>query len=145
MSKNNSKMVQVYVVEQSMIEEIPIVNMGIRNVSKGGFLDFAYKTIGCSLVDVREFECNGKYYDAWFDEEFLFSGKPLVATLLLGDLKPNAFDLICGSFIVAHSDEEGATCGITTEEANELAGFMHKNYLRIQQARDMGLFGKKSA
>ena len=145
MSKNNSKMMQVYVVEQSMIEGIPIVNMGIRSASKDDFLDFAYKTIGCNLVDVREFECNGKYYDAWFDEEFLFSGKPLVATLLLGDLKPNAFDLICGSFIVAHSDEEGATCGITTEEANELAGFMHKNYLRIQQARDMGLLGKKSA
>ena len=145
MSKDNSKMMQVYVVEQSMIEGIPIVNMGIRTISKDDFLDFAYKTIGCSLVDVRVFECNGKYYDAWFDEEFLFSGKPLVATLLLGDLKPNAFDLICGSFIVAHSDEEGATCGITTEEANELAGFMHKNYLRIQQARDMGLFGKKTA
>lgn len=145
MSKDNSKMMQVYVVEQSMIEGIPIVNMGIRTVSKDDFLDFAYKTIGCRLVDVRVFECNGKYYDAWFDEEFLFSGKPLVATLFLGDLNPNAFDLICGSFIVAHSDEEGATCGITNEEANELAGFMHKNYLRIQQARDMGLFGKKSA
>ena len=145
MGKDNSKMMQVYVVEQSMIEGIPIVNMGIRTISKEDFLDFAYKTIGCNLVDVREFKYNGKYYDAWFDEEFLFSGKPLVPTLLIGELKPDAFDLICGSFIVTHCDEDGATCGITTEEANELAGFMHKNYLRIQQARDMGLFDKKSA
>ena len=74
-----------------------------------------------------------------------FSGKPLIATLLLGDLKQNAFDLICGSIIIAHSDEEGATCGITPQEANELTDFMHKNYLKIQQARNMGLFGKKSA
>lgn len=73
------------------------------------------------------------------------SGKPLVPTLLLGEFKKDAFDLICGSIIIAHSDEEGATCSITIEEANELASFMYENYLKINKASIMGLFGKKSA
>ena len=145
MKKDNNNTMNVYVVEANLIDGTPVVSMGMRTISKEDFLQQAYKIIDCDLVDVREFECNGKYYDAWFDEEFLFSGKPLIATLLLGDLKQNAFDLICGSIIIAHSDEEGATCGITPQEANELTDFMHKNYLKIQQARNMGLFGKKSA
>ena len=73
------------------------------------------------------------------------SGKPLVPTLLLGEFKKDAFDLICGSIIIAHSDEEWATCSITIEEANELASFMYENYLKINKASIMGLFGKKSA
>ena len=145
MNKNNKEMMKVYVVEQDLTDDRPCITMGLRTIPKDDFLHQAYDIIGCRLVDVREFEYKGKYFDAWFDEEFFFSGKPLIATLLLGDLKQNAFDLICGSIIIAHSDEEGATCGITPQEANELTDFMHKNYLKIQQARNMGLFGKKSA
>lgn len=143
--KKDNKDMMVYVIEQDMAGDVPSVSMGIRTIPKDEFLENAYKIIDCHLVDVREFECNGKYYDAWFDEEFLFSGKPLVPTLILGELKPNAFDLICGSIIIAHSDEEGATCGITPEEANDLASFMYKNFLKINKAGIMGLFGKKSA
>ena len=86
-----------------------------------------------------------RFLISWQSREFLFSGKPLVPTLILGELKPNAFDLICGSIIIAHSDEEGDTCGITPEEANDLASFMYKNFLKINKAGIMGLFGKQSA
>ena len=103
----------------------------VVTINKEDFQKRAMELIGC--------------FDAWFDEEFLFSGKPLVPTLLLGELKKDAFDLICGSIIIAHSDEEGATCGITIEEANELASFMYENFLKINKASVMGLFGKKTA
>jgi len=36
-------------------------------------------------------------------------------------------------------------CGITPEEANDLASFMYKNFLKINKAGIMGLFGKQSA
>ena len=145
MNKNsNSKMMKVYVLEQDLTYDRPCITMGLRTIPKDDFLHQAYDIIGCCLVDVREFEYKGKYFDAWFDEEFLCSGKPLVPTLLLGELKKDAFDLICGSIIIAHLDEEGATCGITIEEANELSSFMYENFLKINKASIMGLFGKKS-
>ena len=144
MNKDKKEMRTVYVVEKDLTDDRTCITVGLRTIPKDDFLHQAYDIIGCSLVDVREFEYKGKYFDAWFDEEFLFSGKPLVPTLLLGELKKDAFDLICGSIIIAHSDEEGATCGITIEEANELASFMYENFLKINKASIMGLFGKKS-
>ena len=62
-------------------------------------------------------------------------------TLILGDLKPDAFDLICDNFIIAKCGEEGETISITKEEANDLAAFLRENAIKIWQANAKGLFG----
>lgn len=140
--ENNNKMM-VYAVELIKGESGAIRTSGIRYVSKDDFLNEAYDIIKCRLVDCRSFEYKGTNYDVWFDDEFLLKGEKIYPTLILGDLKPDAFDLICDNFIIAKCDEEGETIGITKEEANDLATFLRENTIKLKQAYDKGLFGGK--
>ena len=143
--ENNNKMM-VYAVELIKGEQGAIRTSGVRYVSKDDFLHDAYDIIKCRLVDCRCFEYKGTKYDVWFDDEFLLKGEIIYPTLILGDLKPDAFDLICDNFIIAKCDEEGETIGITKEEANDLAAFLRENAVKLWQANAKGLFGgKKSA
>jgi len=140
--ENNNKMM-VYAVELIKGENVAISTSGIRYVSKDNFLHDAYKIINCRLVDCRCFEYKGTEYDVWFDDEFFFKDGPICPTLILGDLEPDAFTLICDNFIIAKCGEEGETIGITKEEANDLATFLRENTIKLKQAYDKGLFGGK--
>ena len=136
----------VYAVELIKGENVAISTSGIRYVSKDNFLHDAYKIINCRLVDCRCFEYKGTEYDVWFDDEFFFKDGPICPTLILGDLEPDAFTLICDNFIIAKCGDEGETIGITKEEANDLAAFLRENAVKLWQANAKGLFGgKKSA
>ncbi|BAL82984.1 hypothetical protein SELR_12760 [Selenomonas ruminantium subsp. lactilytica TAM6421] len=143
--ENNNKMM-VYTVELIKGESGAIRTSGICHVSKDDFLHEAYDIIKCRFVDCRCFEYKGTKYDVWFDDEFLLKGETIYPTLILGDLEPDAFDLICDNFIITKSDEEGKTIGITKEEADDLAAFLRENTQKLLQANAKGLFGgKKSA
>ena len=117
----------------------------VRHVHKDNFLQEAYDIIQCDLVDCRSFEYNGTFYDVWFDDNFLLKYGPIYPTMILGDLKPDFFEVICGNFIITKCDEEGETIGITKEEANDLVTFMHKNLHKLYKAIKMGLLGERES
>lgn len=129
----------VYIAELIKSERSTVLTSGVGHITKGNFLEEAYKIIGCRCVDCRSFEYNGIYYDVWFDDEFLLKNGPLYPTLFLGKLKPNYFDVICGNFIIAKCNEEGETIGISTNEVSELGNFMEDSIEKLNKAAQMGL------
>lgn len=140
MEKVNNKM-SVYIAEIIKNERGTVLTSGTGYITKGNFLEEAYKIIRCRCVDCRAFEYNGTEYDVWFDDEFLLKKGPLYPTLFLGELKPNYFDVICGNFIIAKCNEEGEIIGISTNEAKELSSFMQSSIDKLNKAAHIGLLG----
>ena len=138
-----SNKMKVFAVEIIASKKGACLTSGVKHITEGNFLQEAYNIIGCNLVDCRSFEYKDTIYDVWFDDEFLLKSGPIYPTLILGDLKPNFFDLICGNFIIAKSNEDGETIGISTDEANMLILFMHENLHKLRKAIQMGLIGNK--
>lgn len=114
----------------------------IRHMADGSesHLDTMYKYLDCRCVDVMEIERNGKTYDMWFDDEYLYShGNTPSATLFIGDLKPRSFNVICGNVLFAHHDEEGATTGLTEDDYSNLIDFIQNGTDKLLKAAEMGL------
>ena len=98
------------------------------------------KYLDCRCVDVMEIESNGKTYDMWIDDEYLYShGNTPSATLFIGDLKPRSFNVICGNVLFAHHDEEGATTGLTEDDYSNLIDFIQNGTDKLLKAAEMGL------
>ena len=109
-----------------------------RDIKKGETLESVREIIGCQLVDVMAFSYKGVEYDVWFDEEFLLQERP-VATLILGNLKPGEFVLLCGNLIFARHDEEGGTVGLRRKDITNLWEFTDINGIRLTMAFRRGL------
>ncbi len=75
---------------------------------------------------------------AWFDDEFLLQERP-VATLILGNLKPDEFVPLCGNLLFARHDEEGNTVGLNRKDISNLWEFTDINGIRLMLAFRRGL------
>ena len=67
-----------------------------------------YKIIGCETVDILEIEAAGKFYDVYFDDEFLLKDNP-VPTLYLDNE-----NVLCGNLVFTMSDEESTVAKFRT-------------------------------
>ncbi len=109
-----------------------------REIPEKDTLHSMYRLIDCRMVDYMSFEYKGISYDVWFDDEFLVKGK-FDLTLILGELKPNAFTALCGNLMFAKSDEEGRTIGLTEEDIDNLWEFTEINTVKQLMAFHTGL------
>jgi hypothetical protein len=100
----------------------------------GNQLKTMYEILQCEIVDMREFEYKGQIFDVWFDEEFLLNENPNIVTLILGELKPNAFTTICGNLLFAKHNDEGETVGLTEDEIRLLWEFTDINSIKVKAA-----------
>ena len=102
-----------------------------------------YKLLDCEFVDYREFEVNGEYFDVWFDEEFLLRDKPPVATMFLGDLRPDSFIVLCGNLLFSKSNDEGESVTLTKRDMRKIAGFFDESQLKLMMAFSSGLINSR--
>ena len=85
----------------------------IENTLKG-----LREIIGCRCVACTEIEVAGKNFDVWSDDEALLKDNP-VPTLYLND------DLILfGNLVLAKSDENGETVGLTVADIRLLKKYI---------------------
>lgn len=120
----------------------------VKEIDKENSLQAMYHLLHCDLVDVREItviddETGKKYiYDIWFDEEFLLKSRP-VATFLLGNLanRESCYP-ICGSWLIAKHDKEGATCGLSDKDIERIWCYTDINSIQLQIAFSRGYFNR---
>lgn len=109
-----------------------------REIQANDTLESMREIIGCRFVQVMVFSYKGVDYDVWFDDEFLLQERP-VATLILGNLKPDEFVLLCGNLIFVRHDEEGNTVGLNRKDISNLWEFTDINGIRLMMAFRRGL------
>ena len=102
-----------------------------------------YKLLDCEFVDYREFEVNGEYFDVWFDEEFLLRDKPPVATMFLGDLRPDSFIVLCGNLLFSKSNDEGESVTLTKRDMRKIMGFFDESQLKLMMDFSSGLINSR--
>lgn len=85
-------------------------------------LDQCNELIGCDRVDYIEITLDNDKYDLWCDDEFLLKQEENPG-LAWFDQSANAKDpvVILGNAVIAKSNDEGETIGMTYEEASFVA------------------------
>lgn len=109
-----------------------------REIPDENVLASMYGIIGCRYVGATEFTHRNISYTVWYDDEFLLVDRP-VATLIIGDLKPGAFTLLCGNLMFTKTDEEGGTVGLTAKDISNLWEYTDINSIRLHMAFRRGL------
>lgn len=74
-------------------------------------LEALYELLGVSLIDIVEYQINGKYFDIVVDDEGLLKPNPKLTALSL-DNKLTLF----GNLFICHHDEEGNLCSLKDDE-----------------------------
>lgn len=101
-----------------------------------------YAYLGCSSVDCVQFEADGHFYDVWCDDEFLMKPFP-VASLIIGEPVKDECIIVCNSYMVLKSNEEGETVSLTPADVRRVWKFIDHNLTVVfRKARQNGLFGK---
>lgn len=98
----------------------------------GSCLKSMYDILNCDTVNVREFEVEGKYYDIWFDDEFLLKERNNVATFLI-DYGMYGKDIICGNWLIIKSDEHGECTGLNEEDMEILRRYTELNAMELRK------------
>ena len=94
-------------------------------------LKFYYKLLRVELIDIREFELEGQFFDAICDDEGLLKEKPL----------PSMFDengepVLVGNLLICRNDPE---TGFEKELTNEDAQLIMRHVVGVSNPKD----GKK--
>lgn len=76
-----------------------------------------HELVKADVLDCQEVEINGKMYDAWVDDNGLYSGKPFIswAEFVEGLAEPS--QLFVGEMVLAKVDDDGGTIGMSLAEA----------------------------
>jgi len=114
-----------------------------REETSSKLLQQMYKYLNCNMVDICEFNYKGVNFDVWFDEEFLLGNKIPVVTLILGELKPDRFTILCGNLLFAKRDEDGKMLGLSQNDIKLLWEFTDINVFKIREAFQRGLIKSK--
>lgn len=113
---------KVVVIEKGMPPRVEEFDKELRN------LDNLYKLIGCDCVTVVERKIGGEYFDIWCDDEGLIKGDKKYINGYLDDKRCN--EILCGTLVIARSNEEGEMVGLNDEDVNNIIGHTAiKNYL----------------
>ncbi len=103
-------------------------------------LDKLYAFLDCSSVECVQFEADGHVYDVWCDEEFLLKDWP-VASLIIGEPRKDECIIICNSYMVLKSNDEGETVSLTPADIRRVWKYIDYNLTVVfSQARRNGLF-----
>ena len=89
---------------------------------------FYYKLLRVDLIDIREFELEGKFFDAICDDEGLLKEKPL----------PSMFDengepVLVGNLLICRNDPE---TGFEKELTNEDAQLIMRHVVGVSNPKD---------
>lgn len=94
----------------------------IRSINKDNSLHEKYKYIGCDLVDCKDFEIDGDLFTVWFDDEFLYNGKPIPTMLL----KEEGYKtILCNNLLFTGFDEEGEERGLRLGEVHKIIDYIY--------------------
>lgn len=105
-----------------------------RDIPETNILESMYEIIDCRTVGACDFTHRGVTYTVWYDDEFMLGAEPPVATLILGDLKPNGFTLLCGNLLFSRTDGDGKTIGLSKRDIRNLWEFTDINSIRLRMA-----------
>ena len=108
-----------------------VFRLDLININPKNTLNELYKHIGCDLVTLVEFECNGKYYDAWIDDEGLLKNKP-IPTLLINNEDMIEPQMLFGTIIFA-KNKNGNMIGLTQEDIENLQKFIAKSFNNLKK------------
>lgn len=106
----------------------------VVEINENNTLHEMYRLLHCDTVEHASFYINEMEYDLWFDEEFLLKPGPYIATFLLGECKPGKCQIVCGSWMISLSDEEGRTIGLTKNDIKKLMQYIDINRLLLNIA-----------
>lgn len=76
-----------------------------------------HELVKADILDCQEVEINGKMYDAWVDDNGLYSGKPFISWAEFVEKSAEPRQLFVGEMVLAKADDDGATIGISLVEA----------------------------
>lgn len=99
----------------------------VVEIDENNTLHEMYRLLHCDIVEHASFYFDGMEYDLWFDEEFLLKPGPYMATFLLGECKPGNCQIVCGSWMISRSDEQGCTIGLTKNDIKKLMRYIDIN------------------
>lgn len=92
-----------------------------------------YKYLNCSCIDIQEFELNGEYFDAIFDDEFLLKNKDIVPTLFINE------NVICGNVLFTRCNKDGVEIGLYLNDFKKIMNWYPKmfNNILMPYVRDL--------
>lgn len=114
------------------IKVTPEGEVAILDMPEGDTLQWLYKQIGCTMVDLVRLD---EVHDMWMDDDFV-TPPPVngAATLLRALFRGEPLNLdypVYGSVILARHDGRGATTGLTDNDVRSfniiLNGYLAKN------------------
>ena len=97
----------------------------VRYISPNNVLKDLYRILNCELVTCTEIEVNGKFFDAWSDDEALLKDNPAPNLYIDDEL------IIFGSVAFAKADDEGKLAGLSREEVHLLWDFALVQFAKL--------------
>ena len=97
----------------------------VRYISPNNVLKDLYRILNCELVTCTEIEVNGKFFDAWSDDEALLKDNPAPNLYIDDDL------IIFGSVAFAKADDEGKLVELSREEVHLLWDFAFVQFAKL--------------
>ena len=115
------------VISYNKAPEIKVLN---DNCTPKDRLNFFYENIGCRCVDCVCRKIGKNYYDIWVDDEGLLKEKRYICGELISN---KASEILVGNIVIAKSNEEGETIGLTYDDLEEIHKYIFKKEYIIER------------